>query len=211
MSYDRIGMWTLLVVAVVTAGLFFWTSLHYRHSGSAADTYVDQAGQVHVLGVTLRNTTLREAEMILRSKAEVALYIYPQGHVSEGLKMEAFFPSITDHTKVVLLLDLPHAALLDIEARATRPHQAQNGVIRMNPGAADLLRLADAVVAELTLIPSLNVSADNLKARFGVPDAVRPVGDGTRVLYRYDHVGMSATLGEDALPILHFSNPVKSQ
>jgi len=203
-------MWTLLAVAVVTAGVFFWTTSQHKQGGSAADTYVDSAGQVHVLGVTLGRTTLREAEMILQSKAEVALYIYPQGHASEGLKMEAFFPAIADHTKVVLLLDLSHAALLDIEARATQPHQAQNGVIRMNPGAADLLRVADAVVAELTLIPSLNVTADNLKARFGVPDTARPIEEGARVVYRYYSVGLSATLGEDALPMLHFANPLAS-
>lgn len=211
MTHDRIGMWTLLAVAVVTAAVFFWTTTHYQHGGSAADTYVDTAGRVHVLGVTLGGSTLREAEKILQSKAEVALYIYPQGHVSEGLKMEGFFPSIADHTKVVLLLDLPRAALLEIEARATRPYQAQNGVIRMNPAAADLLRLADARVAELTLIPSLNVTADNLKARFGVPDTARPIDKGTRVVYRYDSVGLSATLGEDVLPMLHFANPVRTQ
>ncbi len=200
-------MWTLLAVAVVTAGLFFWTTSQHKQGGSVADTYVDQAGQVHVLGVTLGSTTLREAERILQSKAEVALYIYPTGHSSAGLKMEAYFPSIADHTRVILLLDVPQSRLLDIESRASQPHQAQNGVVRMNPAVADLMNMAGAVVAELTLIPSLDVSADNLKARFGVPDSARPVADGTLVEYRYATAGLRAILGKDALPMLHFANP----
>ena len=211
MTHDRIGMWTLLAVAVVTAGVFFWTTSQHKQSGHAGDTYADSAGQVHVLGVTLGRTTLREAENILQSKAEVALYIYPVGHASAGLKMEAYFPSIADHTRVILLLDVLQATLLDIESRASQPHQAQNGVVHMNPVGGYLMNMADAVVAELTLIPSLNVTADNLKARFGVPDTARPIEDGARMVYRYDSVGLRAILGDDALPMLHFVNPPASK
>ena len=206
MNYDRIGLIALLVVVVVTTGVFIWTSTHYQQGTATPDTHVDSAGHLHVLGLTLGETTLRQAESILQSKAEVALYLYPEGHTKQGLKMEAFFPSIADHTKVILLLDVGQEELLTMAKRASMPQQSQNGVIRIGLASSDLSGVYDARVKALTLIPSLDVSAENLKARFGAPDLIQKLED-EQILYRYDNVGLSATLGRDVLPTLSFSNP----
>jgi len=95
----------------------------------------------------------------------------------------------------------------EIEAAAFRRLQRHLLEDRPDVQNIDLMNMAGAVVAELTLIPSLDVSADNLKARFGVPDSARPVADGTLVEYRYATAGLRAILGKDALPMLHFANP----
>jgi len=206
MNYDRIGLYALLVVVVATTGLFLWTSTQYQQGSSTPDTHVDAVGKLHVLGLTLGVSSLRQAELILQSKAEIALYLYPEGHVKEGMKLEAFFPAIADHTKVILLLDVGQEELLSMVKRASIPQQSQNGVIRIGLASSDLSGVYDATVKELTLIPSLDVSAENLKARFGAPDIIQNLED-EQVLYRYDSVGLSATLGRDVLPMLSFSNP----
>ncbi len=210
MNYDRIGLVALLVVVVLTTGVFLWTSTHYQQGSATPDTHVDSTGHLHVLGLTLGATTLKQAESILQSKAEVALYLYPEGHAKQGLKMEAFFPSIADHTRVILLLDVDQAKLFAIESRASTPQQSQNGVVRMALAARDLSDIYDTMVESLTLIPSLDVSAENLKARFGEPDSVQHL-DEEQVLYRYDRVGLSAMLGKDVLPMLTFSNPAAAR
>jgi len=210
MNYDRIGLYTLLVVVVVTTGVFLWTSMHYQHASPTPDTHVDEAGHVHVLGVTLGETTLRQAEAILQSKAEVALYLYPAGHAKQGLRLEAFFPAIADHTKVILLLEAGSDQMHAMEARSAMPQQSQNGVVRMGLSNDDLRTVFDFTFSELTLIPSLDVSAVNLQARFGAPDSVQKLEDGL-VRYRYDSVGLSARLGPDMLPILTFANPVAAR
>ena len=206
MNYDRIGLYALLGVVVVTTGLFLWTSTQYQQGSSTPDTHVDATGKLHVLGLTLGESNLRQAELILQSKAEVALYLYPEGHAKEGMKLEAFFPAIADHTKVILLLDIADEELLSMAKRASMPQQSQNGVIRIGLASSDLTGVYDATVKELTLIPSLDVSAENLKARFGEPDLIQNLED-EQILYRYDSVGLSATLGSDVLPMLSFSNP----
>jgi len=206
MNYDRIGLYALLGVVVVTAGLFLWTSTQYQQGSSTPDTHVDATGKLHVLGLTLGESNLRQAELILQSKAEVALYLYPEGHAKEGMKLEAFFPAIADHTKVILLLDIADEELLSMAKRASMPQQSQNGVIRIGLASSDLTGVYDATVKELTLIPSLDVSAENLKARFGEPDLIQNLED-EQMLYRYDSVGLSAMLGRDVLPMLSFSNP----
>jgi len=203
---DRMALWMLLVVVVVTAGVFFWTSSSYQQGDATERTHVDGQGHLHVLGVTLGKTTLKQAERILKSKSDVALYIYPQEHPKAGLKLEAFFPAIADHTKVVLLLDLDDKALKEIEARATIPHLYPDKVARMNLAADDVSRARSATVRELTLIPNLTISLETLKARFGEPDRVQSL-DKDRDEYIYDAIGLNAVISKGGTPVLHFTNP----
>ncbi|HKI62379.1 MAG TPA: hypothetical protein VKA31_08805 [Mariprofundaceae bacterium] len=203
---DRAGLWMLLAVIIATAAVFLWTSTHYQHGDTSLDTRVDSQGHLHVLGVTLGVTTLREAETILQSKSDVALYIYPQEHPKAGMKLEAFFPSIADHTKVILLLAAGPDRLKKIESDATVPHLYPNGVARMNLAAADAIGINNATVQELTLIPNLAVSAETLKARFGEPDHIQHL-QTDQDLYLYNRIGLQAFLSKDEPPTLHFSNP----
>jgi len=208
MRSDRKALWMLLAVVVLTAAVFLWSSGRYQQGDSAATaTAVDAQGYLHVLGVTLGKTTLKQAEKILKSKSDVALYIYPQGHAKAGLKLEAFFPAIADHTKVVLLLDVNKATLKAIETRATIPHLYPDQVARMNLAVDDVSHARDATVSALTLIPNLVVSLATLKARFGEPDRVHKLPTGEKQ-YIYDAIGLKAVLHDDSPPMLHFTTPV---
>ncbi|WP_167632142.1 hypothetical protein [Mariprofundus ferrooxydans] len=204
---DRTGLWMLLAVVVITAAVFFWTSSRYHEGGSASlETHIDARGHLHVLGITLGETNLKQAEIILQSKSDVALYIYPQEHPKAGLKLEAFFPAIADHTKVILLLDLTQAQLKGLESRATIPHQYQNRVARMNLAPDDIINMRHATISELTLIPNLILTAENLKNRFGKPDHIRHL-DSERDQYDFNAIGLQATLSKESPPTLHFTNP----
>ncbi|MDQ6993689.1 MAG: hypothetical protein Q9M31_09440 [Mariprofundus sp.] len=204
---DHIGLWMLLAVAVATAALFFWSSSNYQqHGDSKQKTHIDTQGKLHVMGITLGKTNLKQAEFILKSKSDVALYIYPKEDPRAGLKMEAFFPAIADHTKVVLLLNITQTKLEEIETRATIPHQYQNLVARMNLAPEDSRYVRNTIVSELTLIPNLVLTAKSLKARFGEPDRMLKLKDD-KERYNYKRIGLQATINKDGPPTLHFSNP----
>jgi len=204
--HDRMALWIILLVVLLTGAVFLWTSSNYQQGTDVTATHVDAEGRLHVLGVTLGETTLNQAELILQSKSDVALYIYPQEHPKAGLKLEAFFPAIADHTKVILLMDLDDKQLKEIETRATIPHLYENKVARMNLATDDVALVHKATVRELTLIPNLTISAETLKARFGEPDQVQSLTqDGAE--YSYDAIGLKAVISKDEPPVLHFSNP----
>jgi len=204
--HDRLALWILLIVVAITAAVFFWTRANYHQGDAAIATQVDAAGHLHVLGITLGKTSLKQAELILKSQSDVALYIYPQGNPKAGLKLEAFFPAIADHTKVILLLDVVGKGLKSIESHATIPHLYPNQVARMNLAAEDFTIVHDATVAELTLIPNLNISSDTLKARFGTPDQILKI-DQDRNRYIYKAIGLDAVVSKKEPPVLHFINP----
>jgi len=206
-KHDRIGLWMILLAIIITTILFFWSSSQYRQdSNTPLNTQVDTQGHLHVLGITLGETNLKQAEQILQSKSDVALYIYPQEHPKAGLKLEAFFPAIADHTKVILLLDIPKKKMQEIESRATIPHQYQDGVARMNMAVDDIIKVKQAIISELTLIPNLSITAENLKARFGKPDEIKRTANNQKQ-YSYKSIGLEATISNDEPPMLHFSNP----
>jgi len=196
----------ILVVIVLTAIVFFWTRSYYQHEGTSLATHVDAQGHLHVLGVTLGETTLKQAELILQSKSDVALYLYPEKHDRAGRKLEAFFPAIADHTKVILLLDMNDDALDQFESRATIPHLYPNDVARMNLAAKDRSALDQVVVSELTLVPNLTLSGENIKARFGEPDELRNMEDYD--FYLYKKIGLQVRLNKDESATLHFFNPI---
>jgi hypothetical protein len=203
---DRFGVKLLLAALAATVAVFIWTSAHYRHPDRKQDTWMDERGRLHVLGITLGASTLREAEVALQSRSDIALYIYPLGHPKAGQKLEAYFPAIADHTQVILRLDATPAQLKQIEQRATRPHLYPDEVARSNLAPEDNLLAYQLTVSELTLIPSAALTAEALNLRFGSPANIEhPEDKQTR--YHYPGSGLVATLVEGEPAQLHFSNP----
>lgn len=203
--HDRLGLWLIILVVIITTAVFLWTRSQYQRDSTSLSTHIDEQGKLHVLGITLEQTNLKQAEGILKSKSDVALYIYPQKHAKEGRKLEAFFPSIADHTKVILLLDMSVQALDALEVNATMPHLYPNGVVRMNLAAKDRMMLDQAVVRELTLIPSVIVSSENIQDRFGKPDQIDV--KQTYDVYHYKSIALKAQVNKEEPPSLHFQNP----
>jgi hypothetical protein len=204
---DRFGLKLFLAALAATIAVFAWTSTHYQlHPGKKKDNWVDERGKLHVLGITLGTSTLREAEVALQSRSDIALYIYPVGHPKAGQKLEAYFPAIADHTRVILLLDATPAQLHQIELRATRPHLYPNAVARSDLAPEDNQLTYRMLVTELTLIPSTALDTEALKARFGTPARIEHPEEKTTLLY-YPASGLVATLVEGEPAELHFSNP----
>lgn len=202
---DRPALLAMVALLVVTALLFAWTSAHHRSDGSVADTWIDEAGRLHVLGIVLGETTLRGAEKALKSRSDIALYIYPESHRDAGLRLEAFFPAIADHSKVILVLDAERELLEYIQQNSTIPHIYPNSVARMNLHPDDIPKVQQLRVSRLTLIPSISITADMLASRFGAAAAMTADDEGSRH-YRFPDIGLEAVLSENGAAMLHFGN-----
>jgi len=202
-----LGLKLFAATIVATALVFAWTSSNYKNDNRSQDTWVDDSGRLHVLGMVLGQTVLRGAEIALKSRSDIALYIYPQGHADEGMALEAFFPSIGDHSKVILELEASKATLEQFQQRSTLPHLYPNLVVRMNLHPEDLPAVQRLVVKKLTLIPSIEVKPENLKARFGEASSMNADHEDGTVYYYFSDIGLKATLKEDDATRLLFTNP----
>ncbi|OIO70597.1 MAG: hypothetical protein AUJ57_08285 [Zetaproteobacteria bacterium CG1_02_53_45] len=205
-----LGLKLFAAALLATALLFAWSSSNYRISDQTQDTWIDDTGHLHVLGITIGRTTLRDAEISLKSRSDIALYIYPEEHAEAGLRLEAFFPSIADHSKVILELVADDQILKQIETRATLPHLYPNAVARMNVHPEDLPQIQQMIVKNLILIPSINISPEMLQNRFGAASTILP-GDEDTTYYFFPEIGLKATLNDKDVTRLQFSNPLSVQ
>jgi len=198
----------LIVATILITGLaIVWTSMPEKSKKDTKQTWVDDAGKLHVLGIVLGESTLRESEAILKSRSDIALYIYPQSHARAGRRLEAYFPAIADHSKVILELQTSKTILDEIERHATLPHLYPNEVARMNLHADDLSQVQHMAVSSLTLIPNLELTTDMLTARFGQPATETTDSNGV-VHYLFPAIGLDARAETESLMRLTFHNPV---
>jgi hypothetical protein len=204
---NNLGKIALLFVLLITGYTFYSTKLDIEKHAAAGGTFVDDSGHLHVLGLILPGSTLREAEIKLKSRADTAIYIYPGGEGGKGrVTLEAFFPSIADHSKVILQLGVSQAVLEAMQKHALPPRIHPNGVVRMNLGDEDVLEVLKFPVTGLSLIPSLDINKKMLAARFGKPAKESEDAKGV-IRQEYPNVYLTAFLNPNGRAKLDFAVP----
>jgi len=208
-------MWKISLALILIAGsaTFYITSSVYKQSGQNPKqrTFFDDKQHLHVMGIVLDESTVRDAEIAFKSRTDAALFLYPK-KTKEGqgaqytAKLEAYFPSIADHSKVLLTLKTTDAELESIRKRSTRPRVYPNGVIRMNLSNQDILAVQHMIITEMSLIPSLELNEEMIEAQFGKPELVTNTSPNTTV-YSFPKFGLTATINQDDKDKLTFDNP----
>ncbi len=204
---NHIGKIALVFVLLVTFYTFYSTKMDIEQHTAKSTTFIDEHNRLHVLGLILPGNTLREAEVKLKSRADTALYLYPGKQGGGGtVTLEAFFPSIADHSKVILGLKADQKLLDDMQKRAMPPRLYPDGVARMNLGTEDVLAVLNLPITSLTLIPSLDIDAKMLAARFGKAQEITKQDKGI-LRYWYPKVSLTAIIDPDGKDRLNFSMP----
>ena len=207
-------MWkvSLALVIIVGSATFYFTGLAYQKSDKTAQqrTFFDATGNLHVLGVILGKSTLREAEMAFRSRADAAVFLYPKTdkpnkNTQYAGKLEAYFPSIADHTKVLLTMAVSDHDLETIRQRSSAPRIYPNGVIRMNLSNEDILGVQKMVIKELTLIPSAQLDEQTITAQFGQPASNQKI-NAQETMYLFPEIGLTAIIHSEEKDRLIFRN-----
>ncbi|MDQ6983877.1 MAG: hypothetical protein Q9M44_04110 [Ghiorsea sp.] len=207
-------MWKISVVFILVAasGTFFITSSVYQQSSKENEqrTFFDASKNLHIMGVVLGKSTLRDAEIAFRSRSDSAIFLYPKP-TEEGSeprytgKLEAYFPSIADHSKVVLTLNITPSKLETMRQRASKPRIYPNGVIRMNLSSKDILAVQKMTATKLTLIPSLQLDESMVYAQFGQPESINKE-TATITHFMYPKIGLIATINLEEKDQLTFTN-----
>jgi len=205
----------LLVVAVLGFGTFYWASQNFKQDEQQetqvtqhSSTWIDEAGKLHTMGIVLDQSTLRDAEMALRSRSQTAIYLHEEKSSDDKksfrLSLEAYFPSIADHSKVILLLNVDKPLLIKMSERGTPPRIYPNGIVRINPSNEDILAVQKMTVKELRMIPSLQLTERMLEGRFGKAESIIKDDDGS-THYLYPSIGLDAQIKPEGKDILSFS------
>lgn len=198
----------------MASATFYITSNSYKSPSSSEvsqpRTYIDETGKLHVMGIVLGESTVRDAERAFRSRADAAIFMYPLAKKNNErrfhLELEAYFPAIADHSKVMLKLMVEETQLEQIRQRSTPPRMYPNGVARRNLGSYDVIAVQNIIIRQLILMPSVQVNKDILNAQFGEAESIQQESNGL-TSYVYPKLGLVAVINAQGKDKFTFSNP----
>ncbi len=165
---------------------------------------VNEQGQLSVLGVTIDQTTLKEATKILNSHSEQALFISPKNSDKKPV-IEAFFPKMPDGSKMILNLTASDELIEKIINSAYNPMAFPSGNIKFKIAEEHMQVIKTLKVSSMTAIPRIKITPKMLINQFGTPE--QQVLDGDIMHNLYPQIGLDAILDQSGEVMLQFVAP----
>jgi len=192
------------------AGLYL-TSLkepNAQHAGFPWQVKVLESGHTQVFSLIVGQSTLSEAEQQLKEVAELTLF----SAENTPLVIEAFFGEVKIgglKSKMVMSIDLPQSELESMFSRGARIATLGSGTRKVTLSSADAKRVRDASIASITYLPSINLNAELIEKRFGIP--IEKVADSSSdaIHWLYPEKGIDVALSEENKEVIQYVEPKK--
>jgi len=159
-----------------------------------------------VFGLTLGQSTVRDAVDKLGRRYELGVFQNPEGRSS----LEAYFRDTVVgglNVRLVLAARLPEPMLDGLRGRAGAGKPTADGGRRYPVAEADTTLGLEAVVTGITYMPVIKFDAELVRKRFGEPAERIAAQDGTHWLY--PALGLDLLLGSNGEALLQYVPPVE--
>lgn len=160
---------------------------------------------VQVFKITLGQSTLEQAEQVLKEPPEISLFKSPEGKMN----IEAFFEELNLNglkAKFILSVDLPSEQLQKLYERGARMNGTPSGK-RITLQESDLGEVRKGTVTSLTYLPTIQLSDAVISKRFGEPTERIREKDSGAVHWLYPANGLDITLSEREKPLFQYVQP----
>ena len=161
-------------------------------------------GNTQVFGITLGQTTLREAiERLGDDDMDVAIIAAP----SEAGALEAYYSHYSAGPitgKLILIVDIDPQVLLPMRKRAFK----DGGTRKYHLHPDDLPLAWRSRVKAINFMPSFNLDEEIVQARFGTPAEVLQLDAGLQHLF-YPDKGLDLILDADGKEVLQYLSPAE--
>ncbi len=206
--------WKILLLAalgVVMSGFFLALirppGVQPSAPGQDLPWQIDQSADgatISVFGLTLGESTVRDAVTKLGRRYALAVFQNPAGELS----LEAYFRDAVVgglNARLVLSARLPEPVLAAFKTHAGRGQPTADSGRRYAVVAADQKLALDAVVTAITYMPVVRFDADLVRGRFGEPTERITAQDGAHWLY--PTLGLDLLLGDNGEALLQYVPP----
>ncbi|HEC58105.1 hypothetical protein LCGC14_0742750 [marine sediment metagenome] len=161
-------------------------------------------GKSKVFGIHLGTTTYAHTNALFHEYGNIAAFS-DEGKAST---VEVFFNSI--HLagitgKLVLNLDVPEQQITDMMAHAYEARLQDSGAHRYEINNKDKATVVTAPIIAITYVPSVKLSADIARYRFGEPESISqdPLEPKTTI-WHYPVFGLTIRMNDDEKTILQY-------
>lgn len=159
-------------------------------------------GKSKVLGIHLGTTTYNHTKELFHQYGNIAAF----AEDGKAATVEAFFDSI--HLagitgKLVLNLDVPEHQITEMMSRAYEARLQDSGAHRYELSNSDKASVVNAPIIAITYVPSVKLSAEIARFRFGEPRSIsqEPLDPNTTI-WHYPLVGLTIRMNEHEKTVL---------
>jgi len=168
------------------------------------NAYFDEQGKLHALGITLKQTSLREAMDIYGKDVEIRMFTDKDGG---NKKAEAYFPTMyigSIKAAVAVNLMVSEEELNKVYSRGAKISPITSGGREVKLSSDDNLNFLDKTIESITLIPRKNLDERAISMRFGTPDKTALDNDGLQRLF-FNKIGLEMIVDPDGPEALQYN------
>lgn len=170
------------------------------------EAHIDEQGKLNVLGVVLGETTLKQAETVLHTQSERALFLELKEGKPQKETLEAFFPTSPDRAKIIIELDASPELLERIKQRAYNPKAFPSGNAKLEIAPEHNADIEAQVAKSFTYIPPISLTAEMVEQHFGKSEEQITDRDGNHHLL-YPALGLDVVIAKEGKPLFQFVPP----
>ncbi len=204
---------TIKLLSIGLAVLVFftlWTSNQDTDKSAASirvwNAHVNEQGKLDVLGVVLGQSTLKEAEEVLHTQSERALFVDVKNNEHLGDTLEAYFPTSPDRAKLFLELEASDELIARIKKRAYKATVYPSGNLKLAVAPEQMAEVEATQVKSLTYRPPISLTPETVEKNFGPADKKIKDGDGN-IHIMYPALGLDVVIAREGKPLLQFVSP----
>ncbi|MDH5516757.1 MAG: hypothetical protein OEY36_02930 [Gammaproteobacteria bacterium] len=164
-----------------------------------------ETGKTQVFGITLNQTTMREALTSLQSFPEIAVFEHKNGRRN----LEAYISSISLSgltAKIILEYGVDTPTLQRYIKDSVKKEGTPSGAFKYKLNEEDALEAMQAAVISISYIPYAQFDDEIILQRFGIADETIRLNEKSSILL-YPQLGLSITYNTDAKEILQYVAP----
>ncbi len=199
----------LLITILALLGGVYLSSFkdpQVNHAGFPWQVELLEDGSTRVFTLTLGKSHLIEAEKLFKSIAEITLFSVDGGDAS----VEAFFREVKSaglNAKMVVSIDLSQQQMTEMLNRGTRISTLGSGTRKVTLSGEDVERVRNSPISSITYLPSVQLDAELIEKRFGVPAEKLADSKSDAIHWLYPAKGVDIALSESSKEVIQYVLP----
>ncbi|MDH5426368.1 MAG: hypothetical protein OEY29_15375 [Gammaproteobacteria bacterium] len=186
------------------------SSINDKHFNITSDKLpwqieISENAQSKVFGITLDQTTMREALTILQTFPEIAAFVHNNGRRN----LEAYISSVSLSglsAKMILEYSVSKEDMDRYIKDSIKKEGTPSGAFKYSLNEQDILEAMQAPVSSISYIPYAQFDDEIILQRFGTAAETITVSDMTSILL-YPNLGLSITYNKDQKEVLQYVSP----
>ena len=166
---------------------------------------ISEDGQSKVFGITLNQTSVRDALKILKAFPEIAAFEHKNGRRN----LEAYISSVSLSglsAKMILEFSVTDENLSRYIKDSVKKKGTPSGAFKYDLNEQDVLEAMQAPVISISYIPYAQFDDEIIMQRFGIAAETVTVSETTSILL-YPELGLSLTYNKDGKEVLQYVAP----